>query len=375
MSIKSSIQTYAESLGLTIGISKNAQPRHLNVFQTWVASGQHAGMAYLSSDRSMLLRADPSLLMDGCRSVLSVAMPCPNPISLPDHDIPHLHGRVAAYAWVEDYHLTLVNRLNNLGESIGTMTNKPIRWLAATDSQPIMEKEFAQQAGLGWAGKNTCLILPGRGSFYLLGELLIDLELEPDQDFIEDRCGTCTRCVDTCPTSCISADRTIDAGRCISYLTIENKGSIPRALRPGMGNWVFGCDICQMVCPWNRRFAPRGFDESYLNHAVSDLVTELGKPPAQFKVDHQNSPILRAKRRGFLRNVCVVLGNLKDSSTSELLQQVLENDDEPLIRCHAAWALGQIGGKKNFQFLDDMRKKENDSSVNEEILFVLENRP
>jgi epoxyqueuosine reductase len=200
---------------------------------------------------------------------------------------------------------------------------------------------------MGWIGRNTCLINPKQGSYFLLSEILLDLSLEPDPPFVTDHCGTCRRCIEACPTDCILSDRTIDARRCISYLTIELKDDIPLELREKMGNWVFGCDICQMVCPWNR-FAAEGdpaFGEdpsSPLRASPSPSLTdELAVSVPEFSQRFKRSPIKRAKRRGYLRNIAVALGNTGGIDALPVLNRALE-DPEPMVREHAKWAIEKI---------------------------------
>jgi epoxyqueuosine reductase len=212
------------------------------------------------------------------------------------------------------------------------------RWY--TDTGPILERDLAQRAGIGWIGKNTCLIHPKHGSYFLLSEILLDLDLEPDLPFVTDHCGTCTRCIEACPTDCILPDRTIDAARCISYLTIELKDDIPTELRDKLGNWVFGCDVCQMVCPWNR-FAGEG-DPAFEDHnPTHSLTEELPMTAQEFNRRFKGSPVKRAKRRGYLRNVAVALGNTGDRHALPVLQKSL-HDEEPLVREHARWAIQKI---------------------------------
>jgi epoxyqueuosine reductase len=256
-------------------------------------------------------------------------------------------GRVAAYAWGTDYHLVLLERLRALVAFVETHVGHPIpnRWY--TDTGPILERDLAQRAGLGWIGKNTCLINPRLGSYFLLAEILLGIDLEPDPPFEADRCGTCRRCLEACPTHCILPDHTLDARRCISYLTIELKGEIPLDLRESMGQWVFGCDICQMICPWNRFAAPAG-DPAFAPRpgvACPDLIQDIRLTPQAFNEKFKNSPIKRAKRRGYLRNVAVTLGNAGDSAAIPALERTLK-DDESLVREHAVWALQQIKKSK-----------------------------
>jgi epoxyqueuosine reductase len=233
--------------------------------------------------------------------------------------------------------------MDKLVAFIESRAGKPIHHRIYTDTGPILERDLAQRAGIGWIGKNTCLINPKHGSYFLLAEILLGIELEADAAFITDQCGTCTRCLDACPTQCILPDRTLDAQRCISYLTIEVKDEIPTELRPLIGDWVFGCDICQMVCPWNR-FAVEKGDFAFSSEEIVPLPIldrELAMDQDSFNKRYRNSPVKRAKRRGYLRNVAVALGNRGDPSDLPALKMA-ENDPETLVSSHASWAKNQI---------------------------------
>jgi epoxyqueuosine reductase len=248
--------------------------------------------------------------------------------------------KVAAYARGDDYHDILPARMRELVRFIEAQVGAPVANRCYTDTGPILERDLAQRAGLGWIGKNTMLIHPKHGSYLLLSEILLDLELEPDQPFITDHCGTCRRCIEGCPTNCILPDRTIDANRCISYLTIELKDDIPLTMRESIGDWVFGCDVCQQVCPWNR-FATNGDTAFESKTPLPSLTEELDLTPQAFNQRFKESPVKRAKRRGYLRNVAVALGNTSDIHALPVLQNVL-NDEESMIREHVAWAIDQI---------------------------------
>lgn len=331
-------------------------------------------MAYLATPRALSRRADPRLILPECRSILVLGIPYFPPGGheerYVDSDRPREPtGRVAAYAWGEDYHEVLPERLKALVAFVEAQVGHPVanRWY--TDTGPILERDLAQRAGLGWIGKNTCLINPRMGSYFVLAEILLDIELEPDQPFLSDRCGSCTRCLEACPTQCILLDRTLDARRCISYLTIELKGVIPADLRPLVGEWVFGCDICQQVCPWNLRFAPQQGDPAFAPRPgipSPDLVKELSLTPLGFNRKFKRSPVKRAKRRGYLRNIAIALGNRKDPSVVADLTRALK-DEEPLVRAHAAWALGQIGDERARETLKAAIDVEEDAMVLEEI--------
>ncbi len=337
----------ARQLGFTLaGIALPIHPAHLDVYLNWLNAGRQAGMAYLAEPRAVERRADPTQILPECRSILVLGTPYANPQSMQPEEDPLPRGRVAVYAWGADYHLVLPERLQALvaflEEQVGHAI--PNRWY--TDTGPILERELAMRAGLGWIGKNTCLINPRLGSTFLLSEILLGLELPPDEPFRADHCGTCTRCIDACPTHCIRADRTLEAGRCISYLTIENKVEIPPELRPLMGEWIFGCDICQMTCPWNQRFASSQGDPAFDPRSgmpAPALAEELALSPQKFNQKFKNSPLQRAKRRGYLRNIATACGN---SGKIELLTalEAAQNDPEPLVREAIRWAVGHIKG-------------------------------
>lgn len=254
-----------------------------------------------------------------------------------------MRGRVASYAWGDDYHNVLAPRLKTLVHFIEHSLGHRVasRWY--TDTGPILERDLAQRAGLGWIGRNTCLINPRAGSYLLLSEILLGIELEPDEPFRTDHCGSCTRCIDACPTSCILPDRTLDARRCISYLTIELRSAVPASLRPLIGDWVFGCDICQSVCPWNR-FAPEDVDPSFLGtgenpHPV--LTEEVHRSREEFAVRASGSPLRRIGPVGYRRNTAIALGNVGSTEEVPALQLALA-DPEPMIREHASWAIHRI---------------------------------
>ena len=379
MNLKYVIKEQAKQLGFSlVGVTSCDTLAHANVFEYWLKLGRHGEMTYLDTPRSRECRAHPILLVPECRSVLVLGLRYPAPPSPLENTSNELNsnGKVAAYARGEDYHHTLPNRLRNLVEYIEGQVgyDVPNRWYA--DTGPILERELAQRAGLGWIGKNTCLINPGGGSYFLLAEILLGIELEPDPPFLPDRCGTCSRCISACPTGCILPDRTLDARRCISYLTIELKGSLPVDLRPQMDGWVFGCDVCQQVCPWNH-FAGTQVDPAYnTTRTISDpdLVGQMRLQVSEFNLMFRHNPIRRAKRRGYLRNVAVALGNLGSVEAVVPLTQSLLEDPEPLVRTHAAWALGQIDDIAARQALERAAREEADPQVMLEIKTALESR-
>jgi epoxyqueuosine reductase len=357
--LKRTITEQARRLGFILaGFTSPEPPPHFSAFEAWLQAGHHGSMHYLSNQKAIERRSNPLLILPECKSILLLAIPYCNPrfsVSSTQNEPGivrsqsiALHGQVAAYAWGEDYHDVLERKLIALVTFIEKQAGQKVAHRYYTDTGPVLERDLAQRAGLGWIGKNTCLINPKYGSYIFLAELLLDLEIESDPPFASDHCGTCTRCIDVCPTQCILPDRTLDANRCISYLTIENKGDIPEALRPFIGTWVFGCDICQMVCPWNR-FSPGEVDASFSprgNIQSPELIHEISLTSQLFNRKFRRSPIKRAKRRGYLRNIAVALGNGPDPQAIPSLEKAT-GDAEAIVREHALWALGKVLAGKN----------------------------
>jgi epoxyqueuosine reductase len=340
------------------GVTTPDPPPHLEVYRRWLAAGRHGEMGYLARDRAVARREDPRRILPECRSILVVAAPYdPAPPS-------SRLGQVAAYARGPDYHEVLIERLGGLMAALEEHLARPFAFRLYTDTGPILERELAQRAGLGWIGKNTCLIHPRQGSYLLLAEALLDLELEPDAPFTADHCGTCTRCLDACPTSCILPDRTIDARRCISYLTIEVKGAIEPELRPAVGNWLFGCDICQQVCPWNVRFAPpQAIPSTHGGPVDAHDVLEGEGLMEQLR----GSALHRAGRTGLTRNAVIVAGNAAAADLVPALIRRLRDDSDAVVRAHAAWALGRIGDVVSRQALAEALPVEQDPTTKAEI--------
>jgi len=340
--LKERIKVKARELGFILaGVTLPEPPAHYTTFENWLAQGHHGTMNYLAEERSRLRRADPKQILPECRSILVLATAYPSPGGRGQGEGENIFtGNIASYARGADYHDILPARMKELVQFIEQQVGGPVKNRWYTDTGPILERDLAQRAGIGWIGRNTCLINPKQGSYFLLSEIFLDLMLEPDPPFITDHCGTCTRCIQACPTDCILPNRTLDATRCISYLTIELKEDIPLELREEIGDWVFGCDICQQVCPWNR-FAPEGDSAFDSKTPLPSLTEELTLTPQAFNGRFKLSPVKRAKRRGYLRNVAVALGNTADMHALPVLQNA-QNDEERMIREHAQWAIEQI---------------------------------
>lgn len=340
MTLTDLVKDESRRLGFALaGTTTPDPPPHWPVFQNWLALGRHASMHYLTDPR----RADPRLVFPECKSIIVLAIPYPDPRSAPAFKQPSPRGRIASYAWGHDYHLVLPEKLEALAAFIEREAGAPLRYRCYTDTGPLLERDLAQRAGLGWIGRNTCLIHPQLGSYFFLTEILLDIELEPDLPFTADRCGTCRRCLEACPTGCILPDRTLDTRRCISYLTIENKDAIPPDLRSLVGDWVFGCDVCQIVCPWNQRHIPDPYPAFQPRAGIPapGLIAEMTLTPQEFNRKFKDNPVQRARRRGYLRNVAVALGNSQDPSAAAALERAAQEAD-PLIREHAIWALERI---------------------------------
>lgn len=355
----------SRELGFSLaGVTSPDAPDHLDIYKNWLRLGRHGEMHYLENERESERREDPKRILPDCKSVLVLGIPYDDPENLGQPKAGE--GRIAAYAWGKDYHVELRPRLKAIVEYAEELVGHsiPNRWYA--DSGPLLERELGQRAGLGWIGKNSMLINPNKGSYFLLAEILLGIELVFDNPITVDHCGSCRRCINACPTDCILEDRTLDATRCISYLTIELKGPIPEDLRPKMGDWIFGCDICQMVCPWNERFAEPKGDPAFTRSRPTILSEEIKLSTSEFNKKFKTSPVKRTKRRGYLRNVSVALGNAAQNAGVEALSGALA-DNEALVRGHAVWALGQVGSEEASDALKKATVKENDPRVLKEI--------
>lgn len=343
LDLKEKIRTEALRLGFKhLGIAQASPVPHYQAYQDWVAQGRHGKMGYLARPDAVAKRGDPALILEDCQTVISLAMPY-RPPAAQQRPAPTGWGRVSAYAQTTDYHLQIWQKLAQLEDLIRSEAAGDVSLKSYVDTGPVLERDFAALAGIGQAGKNTCLIVQGTGSYFFLAEILTDLPLPSDPPYTRDLCGSCRRCLDACPTGCILPDRTLDARRCISYLTIEHKGILPDDLKPLIGDWAFGCDICQMVCPHNA-WTPEQDYPLGKNRlpAELDLIGLFDLDEGHFKAPFENTPIERAKRQGLLRNAAVVLGNQRAIAALPVLQQALEVETDPglLDACH--WAIAQI---------------------------------
>jgi epoxyqueuosine reductase len=367
------IKTRARALGFDLcGITTPDPPEHLPEYALWLSDGLHAGMEYMASERARQMRADPRALFPECKSILVLAANYFQDES-PGPNLDSMSGKVARYAWGRDYHDVLMHRLDGLIAFVESVAGRRVRHRLYTDTGPLMERELAQRAGLGWIGKNTMLINSDVGSWTLLAEAMLDLELPPDEPFRTDLCGSCTRCIDACPTGAIlPGPRRVDSRRCISYLTIEHRGALSVEHRDDLDDWVFGCDVCQQVCPWNERFAQPQCDPDFAPRGLlpypqaGDLLS-LTQP--EFSKEFRGSALKRAKRRGLLRNAAVALGNGAESRAVPYLESALCGDPDPVVRGHAAWALARCSASAdNVQsILLSALESENDQVVLDEI--------
>jgi len=308
-------------------------------YEAWLAAGRHGEMHWLASAKHRERRADPERLVRGLRAVLCVALCHP---AERDAERDQRLGRIARYAAGEDYHRVMRDKLLSLERWIRGELFPGSGSLWYSDTGAILERGWAERAGLGWVGKHAGLLSESLGSWFLLGEVLVDRELVPDAP-VRERCGSCVRCIDACPTRAIVAPYQVDARLCISYLTIERKGPIPRELRPLVGDWIFGCDLCQEACPWNR-FAPAAREARLHARSLAGWSLErfLALDEPAFRELFATSPIRRAGRAGLARNVCVAMGNRAWPRYAAPLVRALAHEAEPLVRGHAAWALGRV---------------------------------
>ena len=341
VSLESAIKAQAHGLGFDlVGITRTGPADTAGHFERWLAEGHAGTMDYLSKHGDV--RLDTRRPFEGAVSAIVVAL---------DYGGRAPSGPVARYARGDDYHDVMWRKLDELHAWIDERVGHATRGRGFVDTGPLLERDLARRAGLGWFGKNTNLLNPSLGSFFFLGALLVELELEADAPFEADRCGTCTRCIDACPTDALVAPRVLDATRCISYLTIENRGPIPIELREPIGELLYGCDICQDVCPWNVRFAQ---DVKVPAFAVRPALAGkdartlardlLQMSEVNYREAFKGSAMKRAKLSGLRRNAAVVLGNVGSASDAPLLRQAVD-DPEPLVREHAKWAADRAIGR------------------------------
>jgi epoxyqueuosine reductase len=335
--LKKEVIAFAHELGFdSCRVAACAPPPHATEFRNWLGEGVAGEMHYM--ERGEERRCNPQKILPGAQSIIVVALNYFQSDAIRCSRQTAPTGKIARYAWGDDYHDVIAAKLGKIDDFLGQFDG---RQKCYVDTGPVLERDHAAEAGIGWHGKSTMLIDPRLGTWFFLGEILTTLDLPPD-DPQPDRCGRCERCIKACPTGAITAPHKLDPRRCISYLTIELKGGIPLELRPLIGDRIFGCDDCLDACPWNRfakvsneiAFAAR----STMNMALRDYL-ELND--VEFRNLFRNSPIRRIKRRGFLRNVCVALGNVGDESDLAALSEAA-SDPEPLISEHAVWAIEQI---------------------------------
>jgi len=374
-SLAAAVKSEAHAAGFDLCGVTTAAPFALEgrALTDWVAHGYHGEMAYMA--RNAPRSPAPAAVVPDARSVVVVALyygeatPGSAETAPPGRGP---QGRISRYAHGDDYHLVMEPRLRRLAEFLRTRGARVTRYYV--DTGPVIDRAAARRAGIGWFGKNTMIITERTyGSWVFLGEILTDLEIAPDAEAQGD-CGRCRICLDACPTGAIIAPYTVDARRCISYLTIEHRGAIPRDLRPQIGDHIFGCDICQAVCPHNVRTAAARHPELAPRPetgARPDLIPLLNISEAEFRRRFRGSPVKRTKRRGLRRNVAVALGNARDAAAVPALGEALA-DVDALVRGHAAWALGRIGGEAARGYLNQRLPGERDPEVREEIHLALQ---
>jgi epoxyqueuosine reductase len=334
----------AEGLAVASITSADPFPGLAELLDQRVEAGHLRGMDWFTPERSVV-SANPGMLHERAQSIISVGIPYfRNDIQKPGDGVKR--GRIARYAWGADYHKTLKRRMVGLSARIEKLVGRPVEVRQLVDTARIVDRAVAARSGLGWYGKHTNIIVPGHGSFVMLGEILIDLELEPDEPLQKD-CGRCQICLHRCPTGAIVAPYTVNAPLCISYQTIENRGIIPIEVRERMGDWVFGCDVCQDVCPYTGA-AKSMFDEAFrpatIDNAFPALSSLLRMSEEEFRATYRGTAVLRTKRSGLARNAAIALGNTGDPDDLLILSEALRSHDLPLVRAHVAWAIGRIGG-------------------------------
>ena len=366
--ITQQIKAKAAELGFSrSAICPAAAPERLRLFHDWLDAGYDGEMHYLKARREAY--EHPRHVLAGVQSVVMLTMNYRSQARIPAS---FGQGQISQYAWGSvDYHELIRARLHELADYVRErIAGVEVR--GVVDTAPLLEREFAQFAGLGWVGKNTLLIHPSAGSYFFLAALLVGHELDHDEPFATDHCGTCRACIEACPTQAFPQPYVLDASRCISYLTIELKSPMPVELRPGVGNWLFGCDVCQDVCPWNSKSPETRFHEFHPTSDANpiDLSRLFEMTEQDFRERFRATPLWRAKRRGLLRNAAIVLGNQGQASGCTALKRGL-SDSEALVREASAWALGTIRSSEAAAVLEERLPIESDEFVRNAIELAL----
>ena len=364
--MENSIKKYATSLGFDLVGITDAEPflEDEAIALERIRSGYMDGLPWYTEERVKKMNR-PTELLPGARSVISVG----TSYNVDESDeIGSLKGKVSRYAWGDDYHEVLKNKLREFCSGLADIAGFPVKTRIFVDDGPMNDRAAAFRSGVGWFGKNTNILTQNYGSWVFFSQVITDIELAPDLP-LDKTCGTCVICIEECPTGAIVAPYVIDNTKCISFLTIELRGPIPRKLRHLMGDWIFGCDICQDVCPVNRK-AVISLDPKFTrlhDFSALDLVPLLDLTEMEFNKIFKGSAITRAKISGFQRNVCVALGNIGDPIAVPVLSKVIQSDYPDLVRSHAAWALGRIGGNNALEMLNSQANLEQSKDVLEEI--------
>ncbi len=368
------IRAKAKNLGFSFtGFTEVQQSPHFQDYLEWLEKNHFGYLEFLNKHYVIGSRREPGHLLKDAKSIVVLGVkygPFPNKKQAENPD----KGMIAAYARYEDYHHVIKTKAIELMESINSKRSEKINYRIFIDSGPIMEKDFAYAAGLGWIGKNSLFIHPELGSFTFLCCIMVDKDLNEKTQLSNDLCKNCHLCEHACPTRCIIGDHTIDASRCISYLTIEHKEVIPRNLRSSISNRVFGCDVCQDVCPFNTKVTEDQseifFNLKEKNYHPIDLLKEMCLTAETFKIKYINSPILRITYKRHLRNIIIAAGNSLDCKFIKPLKELLASDSET-IRIHSVWALGKIGLDECFLILRSHMALENNDLVKDEVLYML----
>ena len=332
--MKETLKAEAFNLGFCVIGFTTPDELDIHQYQNWIKNQYHAGMSYLASNDAINSRQNPEILFPQCKTILSLGTLYQNPAQAPQPPISPTSGKIAHYAIGLDYHQVLERKANQLMETVQSKIDFQIDWISAIDTKPLAERELAMKAGLGWIAKNSMLTNPTFGSALFLCEILLNISLPPDEPFQKDFCGHCTKCIDACPTNCILPDRTIDANKCLSYLTIEHRGVIDEKYFDTIDSSVFGCDVCIQVCPWNKKAQTnpmmREFSPEYQN-TTFDIPTNLEKITNSFHRNFEHSAIRRAGKQGFLRNCLIRLSQNPTKENMEIIDSIVSTMPETYL--------------------------------------------